>query len=293
MNTVKYRSLKHLLGFILVLSSFLVIGDFESAFPKVNLTSRHITAAQKSGEQLHLILGNPSHATRSETNPNNYLVVKEQYVLSYNRDNGGPNWVSWHVVKTDLGRGRSGNFAVDKALPESWWVFPNVYLNTAYDRGQMCSPSDRNSDPVDNRATFLMSNVLPQRPDLNRGPWRKFEEYSRDLVVNGNYELYVIAGGSGSEGSIANQVNVPSRFWKVILILPDGDNDLNRIDKNTRVLAVDMPNQQGIGQQNWTKYLTSVDKLEELSGYDFLSNLPEKIQKVIEARDYSVVTHRK
>ncbi len=42
----------------------------------------------------HLILGNPSNATSDVANYNNYLMVKPQYVLSYKRDRGIPNWVA-------------------------------------------------------------------------------------------------------------------------------------------------------------------------------------------------------
>ena len=40
---------------------------------------------------VNLLLGNPSQATTSIDNPDNYLMIKPQYVLSYNRSNGTPN----------------------------------------------------------------------------------------------------------------------------------------------------------------------------------------------------------
>ena len=46
---------------------------------------------------IHLTLGNPSNATGSVNNPTNFLMLKSQYALSYNRDRGEPNWVSWHL----------------------------------------------------------------------------------------------------------------------------------------------------------------------------------------------------
>jgi endonuclease G len=45
----------------------------------------------------NLALGNPSGATASTSAPTNYLLVKDQYTLFYNRDQGKPNWVSWHL----------------------------------------------------------------------------------------------------------------------------------------------------------------------------------------------------
>ena len=34
--------------------------------------------------------------------------------------------------------------------------------------------------------------------------------------------------------------------------------------------------------KDWRKFLTSVDELEKLTNYDFLSNVPKRIQNVIE-----------
>jgi endonuclease G len=76
---------------------------------------------------------------------------------------------------------------------------------------------------------------------------------------------------------------VPNRTWKVIVILPVGDNDVARVTANTRVIAVDMPNSQVINS-NWGTYRTSVDAIEEATGYDLLSALPVELQAIIEAR---------
>src|ERR1041385_8859409 len=44
-----------------------------------------------------------------------------------------------------------------------------------------------------------------------------------------------------------------------------------------------MPNIQGIRNDDWHNYLTTVDAIETLTGYDFFSNVPEAIQNAIEA----------
>ena len=45
-----------------------------------------------------------------------------------------------------------------------------------------------------------------------------------------------------------------------------------------------MPNVQGIKEESWRKYLTSIDTIEKATGYNLLPNVPATIQKVIEAR---------
>jgi endonuclease G, mitochondrial len=67
------------------------------------------------------------------------------------------------------------------------------------------------------------------------------------------------------------------------VVLREGEDDLQRITERTPVLAVDMPNQQGIRDDDWRAYLTSVDQIEGRTGYDLLSNIPPVVQQRIEA----------
>src|SRR2546423_13195528 len=55
------------------------------------------TTARRAPVSPNATLGNPSDATADSKNKNNYLLVKPQFVLSYNNDKGEPNWVSWHL----------------------------------------------------------------------------------------------------------------------------------------------------------------------------------------------------
>src|ERR1041384_8746129 len=136
-----------------------------------------------------------------------------------------------------------------------------------------------------------MSNMVPQAPNNNQGPWADFENYLRSLLATN--EVYVVAGpagvgGSGDNGpanTIANgHVTVPAYTWKVALVLPVGDNDVSRVTASTRTIAVIMPNIQGIRSDSWQKYLTTVDQVEALTGYDFFSNVPANVQAVIESK---------
>ena len=54
-------------------------------------------------EEQQMALGNLSGATADPANHNNYLMMKPQYALSYSRERGGSNWVSWHVKKDWIG----------------------------------------------------------------------------------------------------------------------------------------------------------------------------------------------
>ncbi|MEO6238242.1 MAG: DNA/RNA non-specific endonuclease, partial [Vicinamibacterales bacterium] len=143
-----------------------------------------------------------------------------------------------------------------------------------------------------NQATFLMSNMVAQAPDNNQGPWAEFENYLRTLLPS--EEIYIVAGGAGTGGSGSHggvtttladgHVTVPASTWKVALVLPkDNADDIARVSCSTRTIALIMPNAQGIRTTPWDTFLTNVDSVEILTGYDFFSNLPEPIQRCVEA----------
>lgn len=105
-------------------------------------------------------------------------------------------------------------------------------------------------------------------------------------------ELYITAGVSGTGGVGSNggsstvgagKVVVPEVLWKVILVLPVGQDDVCRVNRSTRVIAVWMPNLQSVGSQPWTNFRTSVDSIESLTGLDFFANVPQSVQTAIES----------
>ena len=132
-----------------------------------------------------------------------------------------------------------------------------------------------------------MTNILPQVPENNRGVWRELEEYSRDLVYQFDQELFIIAGGYGVQTRLAEgRVTVPSRLWKVIVVLDPGQS-LADVDWGTPVIVVDMPNGDVMGT-DWRAYRTTVDRLALATGYDLLSLVPVEIQAVLEALVYEI-----
>ena len=231
----------------------------------------------------NLLLGNPTNAGK---NPDNYLLQRPQYTLSYNRSKGEANWVAWHIDAQDLGSEDRGNFRPDPDLPKDWQITTNDYRNSGYDRGHVCPSGDRTSSRADNDATFYMSNMLPQTAELNRAVWADLENDLRDIVREGN-EVYVMAGGSGEAKRIANgKVVVPKICWKVALVLPAGQNDLKRINAQTRVITVAMPNvaQQKLKDGNWRDYLVTTQKLSDAIKMDFFSALPSNVRAALYAK---------
>jgi endonuclease G, mitochondrial len=241
----------------------------------------------------HEVLGNPTDA---RTDPigfaNDYLMEKNQYVLSYNRDRGTPNWTEWHLDSSWTGSAdRQDDYREDTTLPNlaGWYhVQGSDYTGSptgeGFDRGHMCPSADRTNSTSDNSATFLMTNMIPQAPVNNQLVWADLENYERSLVDGGS-ELYIYSGGAGIGGVglqglkntiVGGRVTVPAYTWKVIVVLPVGSNDAQRVNQFTRIISVIMPNAQSITRP-WQQYRVSVGAVENLTGYRFF----RKIQPIM------------
>ncbi len=253
-----------------------------SANVTINLTINAPIAGENP-----LIVGNPSNATSDVANENNYLMPKPQYTLSYNRSRGEPNWVAWRLDSSWIGTAdRQNDFRPDPALPAGWYqVLDSDYSGSGYDRGHMCPSGDRTRSIPDNSATFLMTNFVPQLAANNQGPWEEFESYCRTLANAGN-EMYIFTGGYGNAGTIAQgRVVIPTHTWKVVVVLPNGNNDLQRIGKTTRTIAIVVPNQPPLNiNAPWRDFRKTVDQVEALTGYDFFSLVPKNTQELIERK---------
>ena len=245
-------------------------------------------------DNLNLLMGNPSQATSSPSNSENYLIARPQYALSYAKNKGTPNWVAWELNASWLGdSGRVGKFAPDEELPADWErVRPSDYTGSGFDRGHMVNSEDRSRSAQDNIPTFLMTNIIPQSPDNNRGVWVELENYCRKLVRSGK-ELFIISGGHG-QGGIGEKglkatvgrgkVVVPAVMWKVILVLDKPNSGVAGVDRTTRTIAVIIPNKQGIKSDPWQQYRVSVQEVENLTGYKFFTSVPTDIRSVINSK---------
>jgi endonuclease G len=226
----------------------------------------------------HLPFGNLSGADQSACS--NYLLKEKYFALSYNEFNGTPNWVSWTVTRSDLGVvARESGFHIDPLLPKAVrQPRQDWYAGSGYDLGHVCPHADRNATREGSYGTFVMTNVMPQEPNLNRGPWEGYEEWIRDQVRQNGDVAYVAAGPAG-EAKVLNgpppgtpedvfvgkSIRVPARCWKVVYFT--GGKDLPR-----RWSSVIMPNKPDCGSRSdWHKYQTDPVEVEELTGFKFVA----------------------
>ena len=232
---------------------------------------------------LHVALGVPYDRDGSDDE----LLVKRQYVLSYNPHRNEANWVAWNLNAGDYGAVKRyrGKFLPDESLPASVRrIHHEDYTGSGYDRGHMVRSEERTATVEDNLATFLLGNILPQTHELNAGPWLALEEECRTLAQRGRKELFLVAGGiSGNSGqTIGSGVLVPEAFFKVIVVLERGQSAVD-VTPRTRVIAARFPNVHEGLAADWTAYRVTVDELERATGYELLSDVVPAVQQIVEA----------
>lgn len=256
------------------------------------------SAGAQAKVSLHLTMGNPSAAVADPQQRDNYLVLHGQWAASWNASKGHPNWVSWRLAGEDLGKAdRTGiQFHPDEALPSEFpRIVHGLYSASGFDLGHLCPAADRNRRLDDLKATFSTANCIPQAPRLNRGLWLQMEAYRRSRALDGQ-ELYIIAGPAGtagrgskgyetSLGDDARAVNVPALCWAVWIELHNrSGDDLARVKGDTPAYAVAFHNDQE-QPQHWRERRLTIDELEQLTRFDFFSEVPEKIQREFEAHE--------
>ena len=184
------------------------------------------------------------------------ILHKQGYTIDYSRRTATPIRVDWILTKADLTAfDRSGvPFAPDLTLPTGWYIaHTSDYAATGWDRGH-CAPSADKQAP-----TFIMSNVAPQAPQLNRRSWEHLEAWCRKQAAKG-YTVTITAGVCDSIGTIAHgHITVPGYFWKVVKLAGG---------KANRTLYTLFPNTNEAGAVSWPTFTVSPERLRAKTGID-------------------------
>ena len=204
------------------------------------------------------------------------VLDRGEFAIGWSPSLRRPVWCAYHVTpQKPYESGRRPNFSKDKEAANS--PAPSAYERSGYDRGHMVpNHAIESCYGIEvQKKTFLMSNVAPQTPALNRGVWRNVEHRIADFWPAKYGELWVIVGtipsGRGETLS-GTDIEIPGRFYQVIVAQEGMD---------VRALAVVFD--QHVSWREWAaRNIVSIDELEEETGLDFLPDLPKFIQDRLE-----------
>lgn len=222
-------------------------------------------------------MGVPTWDTLGPTNFHRVLR-NDGVLIGWSDVRVNPLWVSYRLHAVDNPRsGPRPDFRRDwRTL---WPIAPDSYFGSGYDRGHLApnyaiaAVHGREAQ----RQTFLMSNISPQRPDLNRRLWQRLEEVVIAHFVPRFGVVQVVTGPVFPARFLDNVLNrvglveVPQAFYKIVIVPSE----------RPMALAFLMP-QTVQGSEPLDRYLVTIDEIEARTGLDFFALLPDDVEKLLE-----------
>jgi len=151
-------------------------------------------------------------------------------------------------------------FKPDYTLPSRCRSYPSDYSHTGFDRGHLAPNAVFDYNRSIQKETFLMSNIAPQKPQLNRKLWAKIERFVR-IQARKYGSVRVITGVCGSLGTLGRRkhnVNIP-KWWYKVIFRPDG-----------KVISFLVPNvNKNMSRARAKEYLVPLTKIEEICKVKF------------------------
>ncbi len=227
----------------------------------------------------HFIHGYPAGVPLS-----NDLIIRDIYALSSNDATKLADWVCYRLDKETVTGDveTSRKWQADPWLDEIETLEPSDYAGAHaalhVDRGHQ-APLGSFKGTKQWADTNMLSNITPQKANLNQGPWKKLEEKVRDLARAGDV-VYVMTGPLYERDMPklpgADEPHlIPSGYWKIIVIQPD--KDINSIRTASFIFDQETPRNDAV-----IDHLCAINDIETKTGLDFLRTLPDEKEEEIE-----------
>lgn len=213
------------------------------------------------------------------TTPNNINIVKHAfYEIGFDINHRLPAWTYYSLTKAHLQLAvleRKGSFVKDPYINTAQ-AGNEDYSGSGYDKGHLVPCEDMSFSEQAMKETFYYSNCAPQTTELNRGAWKVLEELVREWATDFG-EAIVICGPvfkpvMSKMG--VHDIPIPDLYYKIILL---------HKEKHYTSLAFLMPNSNS-GLNTPVNYTCTVDSVEKITGLDFFTELPDKMEEQFEGK---------
>jgi endonuclease G len=209
-------------------------------------------------------------------------------MVGYSEKLGNPLWVVYQVQPKfeNMHRlKRPDRFEADnrslRCLIQLACITHDDYTGSGYDRGHM-APNHVIATRYGAKAqqeTFLMTNITPQRPDLNRRAWQRLEEIAANHMSDTHGHFWVVTGPIFDDNPAflpgSKRIAIPSAFYKILIRPAEQPGDA------PKVLAFVVP-QDVNGNEDLSQFLTSVRAIEQQTGLNFFHQLDDGVETYIE-----------
>jgi endonuclease G, mitochondrial len=220
------------------------------------------------------------------TKPDAALICRQGYFLYHDNAAKIPVWVAWNITPEHVNGcvARTDAFATDQSLPAGKSATPADYAGSGYDKGHLANDAHQSWDLAVEKESFLMTNMSPQLPGLNRGIWKLLETATGAWTFSRQHTMIVYAGNiydTASAKKIGAGVVVPMALYKIV------------IDKNTgETLAFLFPHKENQGN-DLTVVQTTVADIEAQSGIVFAVPGDKKAKPALWPVDFKAVADNK
>ena len=148
------------------------------------------------------------------TSTTNQVVEHRYYTLSYSEKHEQAEWVAYYLTpyRVEGGVERTDDFRKDPKVRTGSSSNAD-HEGSGYDRGHLAPAAAMAFSRTAMSQSFYLSNMTPQDPSLNRGPWRQLEKQVRQWARDKG-KLYVVTGAvlNGVQDRIGpNNVSLPKR----------------------------------------------------------------------------------
>lgn len=228
----------------------------------------------------HFFYGQPKGTPQS-----NNLILREIYALSSNDDYKMADWVCYRLDITTIDGDvkTSRKWKADPELLDEETLEPQDYKGASaalkVDRGHQ-APLASFKGTSHWAETNYLSNITPQKSNLNQGPWRILEERVRDLVRKGHV-VWVMTGPLYEREmptlpGADEPHRVPSGYWKIVCV--------QKGNAITDIHVASFVFDQETGRKSVIRdHLVTVDEIEARSGLDVMHLLPDDFENRLEA----------
>lgn len=224
-------------------------------------------------------MGVPKLIGQPATGNWSHVLRNQGYMLEYSESLKNPLWVTYQVGDKKYKSGkRPSSFSKDWRSIAS--VSHDNYTHSGYDRGHM-APNYVIASRYGRTAqleTFLMTNISPQKPNLNQKSWQRLEELVANDFSEWHGPFWVVTGPIFDENPPTlkhSNVPIPKAFYK-ILIKPSS------VDMPPKALAFIFP-QNTKGNASLMSLVTTIDDIQQQTGIDFFHKLDDEMETRLES----------
>lgn len=200
---------------------------------------------------------------------NEVILRKTWITIGYDTVRMIPNYVVEKLTPDMLiGDAKRSKFYADTTINNK--VTPSDYTGSGYDRGHLAPAANYKFSQKATDETFVMTNICPQTPELNRRSLLALEDYVRDLVEFHD-TLVVLTGTYGDAGKIKSKVTIPEKVWKIAIDKRD----------NEVLTVIGWIYLNGKSRQSVETTKVSIDDIEQLINRDIQVGLSDQEESII------------